>query len=78
MARLPRTVQTAQAYRNTRRTPRMPRYHFNLATKPYQLQPFCIAPVLPGETLDRVQMQARVVSDPIAEPLVGWWNEIFT
>lgn len=77
MARLPKTVQTAAAYRNTRRVPRLPKYHFNLETKPYQLQPFCIAPVLPGETLDRVQMQAVVGSSPIANPQLGWWNEYF-
>ena len=34
-----------------------------------------IAPVLPGETMKRLTCQARVVSDPIKDPLIGWWNE---
>lgn len=35
------------------------------------------APVLPGETLNNLLLQARVVSDPIRSKLVGWWNEYY-
>ena len=66
-------VQTAQAYQGTRRTLRHPRHGFNLKHKPYAIQPFMIAPVLPGETMKNLLMQSRVVSDPIKSPLVGWW-----
>lgn len=36
-----------------------------------------IAPVLPGETLTNLLMQSRVVSDPIKNPLIGWWQEYY-
>jgi hypothetical protein len=45
--------------------------------RPWQIQPFALAPVLPGETLKNALLQARVVSDPIKNPLVGWWYEMF-
>lgn len=66
-------VTTAQAYQGTKRTLRHPRHSFNIKAKPYAIQPFMIAPVLPGETMKNLLMQARVVSDPIKSPLVGWW-----
>jgi hypothetical protein len=37
----------------------------------------CIAPVLPGETMKNLLLQARVVSDPIKNPLIGWWCEFY-
>jgi hypothetical protein len=36
-----------------------------------------LAPVLPGETLKNLLLQARVVSDPIKNPLIGWWCEYY-
>ncbi|MDT9597655.1 hypothetical protein [Sphingosinicella rhizophila] len=36
-----------------------------------------IAPVLPGETMQNLLLQARVVTDPIKSPLVGWWTEYY-
>lgn len=36
-----------------------------------------IAPVLAGETLSSALFQTRVVSDPIKNPLIGWWKEYF-
>lgn len=36
-----------------------------------------IAPVLPGETMDNLLMQARVVSDPIQNSLIGWHKEYY-
>jgi hypothetical protein len=36
-----------------------------------------IAPVLPGETLTNLQLQARAVTDPIQNPLIGWWLEYY-
>jgi hypothetical protein len=35
------------------------------------------APVLAGETLKRISWQARVVSDPVKNPLIGWWHEYY-
>lgn len=68
-------VATAPAYQAERRRIRSPKHTFNVKHQPYAIQPFMIAPVLPGETMKNLLMQARVVSDPITSPLVGWWLE---
>lgn len=54
---------------------RSPRHNWHVQSRPWQIQPFMIAPVLPGETLKNFQAQARVVSDPIINPIMGWWCE---
>ncbi|MBR1134128.1 hypothetical protein, partial [Bradyrhizobium iriomotense] len=54
---------------------RKPTHHFHLRQRPWQLQPSFIAPVLPGETMKNLLLQARVVTDPIKNPLIGWWYE---
>lgn len=54
---------------------RRPQHHFQLRQKPWQIQPFFIAPVLPGETMKNLMLQARVVSDPLKNRLLGWWCE---
>ena len=54
---------------------RTPRHQWYLKSRPWQVQPFMIAPVLPGETLKNLTLQARVVSDPISNPIIGWWCE---
>lgn len=59
----------------TKRKTRSPRHQWYLKQRPWQVQPFLIAPVLPGETLKNVTMQARVVSDPIQNPIIGWHCE---
>lgn len=56
---------------------RSPQHPFQLRTRPWQIQPFCIAPVLPGETLKSLRVQARVVTDPLENGLCGWWNEMY-
>lgn len=61
----------------TKRTHRRPRHNFYLKSRPFQAQPFLLAPVLPGETMKNLLLQARVVTDPIANPLVGWWCEYY-
>lgn len=59
------------------RVGRRPQHRFNLITKPYQLQPFFIAPVFPGETLQNMMLQSQVWSDPLATGMknIGWWCE---
>ena len=69
-------VRLADAYR-VKRINRSPRHPHTLRVRPYQLQPFMIAPVLPGETMKSLILQNRVVTDPIVAPLVGWWCEHF-
>ena len=64
-----------QAIGRTGRVMRRPQHTFQLRAKPFTIQPFLIAPVLPGETLKSGEFQARVVSDPVKNKLVGWWCE---
>lgn len=60
-----------------KRTIRRPTHTFQLAQLPFQIQPFMIAPVLPGETMKSLMMQSRVVSDPLLGSLTGWWCEYY-
>ena len=70
-------MQIVQQLTQMVRTIRKPVHTFQLRTIPYVIQPFLLAPVLPGETLESLLLQARVVSDPIKNPLIGWWNEYY-
>ena len=75
MASMPKvTIMNAPT---TRRVMRHPQHPFQLRTRPYQVASFFIAPVLPGETLKNLLLQARVVSDPVKSPLIGWWAEYY-
>lgn len=58
-----------------KRAMRNPQIAFNLAFKPWQIQPFFIHPVLPGETLKNALLMSRCVSDPLKDKLMGWWLE---
>lgn len=69
-------ISVAELPRSGRVT-RRPQHTFQLKQTPYAIQPFLLAPVLPGETMKNLLMQARVVTDPIKNPLVGWWIEYF-
>lgn len=60
-----------------RRIMRRPQHTFNIREKAFQIVPFMIAPVLPGETLKNLLFQARSVSDPVLHPLIGWWKEFY-
>jgi hypothetical protein len=61
--------------RTQQRKLRKPSHTFQVRMKPYSIVPTLIAPVLPGETLKNLLLQARAVSDPVVSPLVGWWHE---
>lgn len=73
------SIQVVQAsnIKQVRRVPRRPAHRFNLKAKPYEIVPFMIAPVLPGETLTNLLLQSRVVTDPIKNPLIGWHQEYY-
>lgn len=58
-----------------RRGTRRPTHDFNIRHRPYAITPFYIAPVLPGETLTNLLFQCRAVTDPIQNPIIGWWLE---
>lgn len=68
-------LSAVQAVGSTGRKSRRPSHIFNGRWMPFQLQPFFLAPVLPGETLKSFTLQNRVITDPIAHPLIGWWLE---
>lgn len=59
------------------RTMRYPRTDFKLIQRPWQIQPFMCAPVLPGETMKNANISLKCVSSPINNELTGWFNEIF-
>lgn len=54
---------------------RRPQHSFHIRTRPWIIQPHTIAPVLPGETMRNLLLQCRTVTDPIDNPLIGWWHE---
>lgn len=60
-----------------KRATRTPTFAFQLRTKPFQLQPFAMCPVLPGETMRQILWQSRCVSDPLRNPLIGWHKEYY-
>lgn len=72
MAGVVNIQQVMAEQRRVGRKSRHPSHSFHLRTRPYVLQPFMIAPVLPGETLQRGTFQVRAVTDPIKNPLIGW------
>lgn len=71
-------LQIIQEANKVARKLRYPIHNHALEYKPLQIRPFLIAPVLPGETMANLNMQARVVTDPL-EPKFGnilpWWSE---
>lgn len=61
----------------TSRKNRKPDHRFQIRAKPWTIQPFVIAPVQPGETMTQALYQSRCVTDPIRNPLIGWWTEYY-
>lgn len=59
------------------RVNRSPQHPFNLKSQAFGLTPFLLAPVLPGETMKNLLLQSRVVTDPIKDPIIGWWKEYY-
>ncbi len=73
---LPQQIRIAELPAQQRKL-RGPKHTFTLKHQPYQIQPFLIAPVLPGETLQSAVLQARGKTHPLAADadLLGWWLE---
>lgn len=72
---VPRGLSIAAQVSEKARVPRRPQHRHFVSHHPFVLQPFMIAPVLPGETLKSLKMQCRAVTDPIKSRLTGWWLE---
>lgn len=69
-------LQVTRAARQGR-VNRNPVHRWNVRAQPYQIQPICIAPVIPGETLKSAVWQGRTVTDPLKNRLMGWWHEYY-
>ena len=72
------SVRTAvHSLGSQQRVGRYPKHRFRVNHRPYQLQPFLIAPVLPGETMKKATLQARAKTDALAADadMLGWWLE---
>lgn len=69
------SVKLVTASPRMKRGMRNPQVAYNLRFKPWQMQPFFIHPVLPGETLKNALYMSRCVSDPLKDKLMGWWLE---
>ena len=61
----------------TGRKLRQPQHTWLVRQLPFAIQPVCIAPVLPGETLKNALFQIRAVTMPLKSPLIGWWFETY-
>lgn len=57
-----------------RRT-RKPKHNFGTEQHFWEIQPVCIAPILPGETLQSASIQSRVVTSPLKSRVTGYWLE---
>lgn len=75
------TANQLQVIREVNRVARKARYPIHphlIEYRPLQIQPFMIAPVLAGETLKNISLNARVISDPLATGagnILPWWCE---
>lgn len=65
------------AMRRSARRIRRPQHSAYLHFVPWHVTPFLAAPVLPGETMKNFLMQARVLTTPVTNQLVGWWVEYY-
>jgi len=71
------SVRVLQDQPQVGRKLRSPQHSFSLTSRPWRIDPFMIAPVLPGETMKNLLLQARVLSAPLKSKLVGWWVEYY-
>lgn len=56
---------------------RKPRHSFRLKQTPWEIQPFMIAPVLPGETMKNALIQARAETPLVDDSRNGWHYEMY-
>ncbi|AXH76180.1 MAG: major capsid protein [Microviridae sp.] len=71
-------VKLVHEANQVQRKTRSPSHPHLIEHQPWQLQPFMIAPVLPGETLKNLNLQTRVITDPLVGGpgnLMPWWAD---
>jgi len=61
----------------TDRVGRYPKHKFLTRELPFTAQPFMLARVLPGETLDNLYFETRVITDPISNSILIWSKEYY-
>ena len=61
----------------TDRVGRYPKHTFRVNSRPFSIQPFFSARVLPGETLRNLYFESRVVTTPVLNPIIGWKQEYY-
>lgn len=66
------TVVKAGSGPRQRRRHRRPQNPFQIRSRPFEITPFMIHPVLPNETLDNLLFQVDAYSDPIVNRQIGW------
>jgi len=69
--------RTLLSQAQTDRVGRYPKHTFQVRALPFTAQPFMLARVLPGETRQNLYLEARVVSDPARNALIGWKQEYY-
>lgn len=69
-----RVVQQSPSVGRKLRNPKIP---FVTKQQPYEIRPFMIHPVLPGETMKSLNYQASVYSGELVNNLGGWWYEVY-
>lgn len=70
-------MRTLMSAPPTERVGRYPKHTFQIRELPFTATPFMIAPVLPGETLNSLFFESRVVSDPVRNSVIGWKKEYY-
>lgn len=70
-------VRNLMSLAPTDRVGRYPSHPFLTKELPFTAQPFMLARVLPGETMQNVYMESRVISDPIKNAIIGWRKEYY-
>lgn len=64
-----------RAQKPNRSRTRVPTVNYWLKQRPWQIQPFAIFPVLPGERVNKAMWTDTAVSDPLKNRLLGWHCE---
>lgn len=70
-------IRTLNSAAPTERVNRYPKHTFRVNSLPFTAQPFFMARVLPGETINNIFFESRVVTDPIKNSIIGWKKEYF-
>jgi len=70
-------LQVVRDVPKVERRHRRPQHPFTVGVVPWEITPFFIAPVLPGETMQNLLVQARYRSKALNGSLIdnGWWIE---